>query len=202
MGIESNKHLLKSGLSADVVQFGSRQEMVEAMADKRYSTDSEYRDLVAHMLRKGFADDEARVDAAKAALEKKGVPAGRQLEYAMSDREGARRLEDEAIFREQSLKMFSDPRYEKSPTFRREVEDWIRANTPAIDAAMPKGSLIDRNLNKGAVRVTFGEGSAEASRESRDAKQAASDKAALAEKHARVDAGLSSEVYDLGGQKA
>ena len=193
--ITKNKYL--NGHSADAVQFENQAAMLEAMKDKRYHNDPEYRDLVTHMLRKPFMDDEKK--AASPAPTSPSAPTNHVLETAMSNRAGARRLDDEAIFREQSAAMFGDPRYAKSPSYRREVEDWIRANTPAIDAAMPKGSLIDRNIGKGATRIVFGEGSAEASRQSRDAKREADDRATLAEKHARVDRGESSEMTDLGG---
>lgn len=193
--LTGNKYL--RGMDQNTIRFGSQAEMVEVMQSKDYAQSQDCRDVVQRMIANGDAAE--RIESAQSALDKKGVPAGRQLEYAMADREGARRLEDEAIFKEQSLKLFADPRYEKSPTYRREVENWLRENTPAIDAAMPKGSLVDRNIGHGAVRVTFGEGSAEASRFSRDQAQAEKDKAALKEKHDRVDRGESSEIIDLGG---
>jgi hypothetical protein len=140
--ITKNKYL--NGLSADAVQFENQAAMLEAMKDKRYHNDPEYRNLVTHMLRKPFMDDERK---AAPATHPKHV-----LETAMLDRAGARRLDDEAIFREQSAAMFGDPRYETSPSYRREVENWLREHDAEIDAAMPRGALIDRNLTKGTRR--------------------------------------------------
>jgi hypothetical protein len=184
-------------LDPESISFANNQEMTDVMKMPEYNTDPTLRLVVSKMIENGLRDEAAAKAAASAT-----TPVNHVLETAMSDRASARRLDDDAIFREQSQAMFGDPRYATSPTYRREVENWLRDNTPMIDAAMPKGSLIDRNLTKGATRVVFGDGSAEASRKIIADKRAANEKAELQEKHDRVDRGESSDVFDLGGKKS
>jgi hypothetical protein len=194
--ITKNKYL--NGLSSDAVQFENRSAMVEAMQDPRYKNDPEYRNLVSHMLRKPFSDDVAKAPT---------VVSSRDLARAMSDPAGARKsvLRELANEHAQNLFMAKDEngklKYETSAIYRESVRQYLIDHNDEIDAAMGD-SFQDRNANKGAVRVTFGEGSAEASRQAIADKRAADEKAELKEKHDRVDAGLSSDVFSLDGRKA
>jgi hypothetical protein len=190
-----NKYL-PEGWTEDQCRFQSQKELTDAMADKQYGKDQEYTDMAKIMLRNDLNAEQA----AKVA----GTPANHVLETAMSDRAGARKLALREVANEHARNLFMAKdeqgrnKYEHSAIYREEVRQFLIDHNDEIDATMGD-RFVDRNLNKGAVRVTFGEGSAEASRQSRDAKQAADDRATLAAKHARVDAGQSSEITDLGG---
>lgn len=204
MDLTNSKYLTGKNAQGETVtikledaRFGSRKEMTAIMSSKSYQTDPECRALVAVMLQRGFSEDDGKT------MPTQGPVTGRDLNRALADKAGARRLEDEAIFREESQKLFADPRYATSPSYRREVENWIRANNDAIDQILPKGSIVDRNQTKGAIRVTIGETS-DMYKEIKAAQQeerAAKEKADLAEKHAALDRGEATEHFDLGGQR-
>lgn len=125
--------------------FNSQQECQVAFQDQRYQTDADYRFAVQVMLKNSpeFAPGNAG----------SGIQIGsRVLERAMSNPEAARRQQDQAIYNERIQQMFSDPRYEKSPSYRREVEDFIRAHAAEIDQAVGHRA-VDRTNATMPVRV-------------------------------------------------
>jgi hypothetical protein len=192
-----NKYL-PEGWTEEQCRFQSQKELTDAMSDKRYGKDQEYTDMVKIMLRNDLNAEQAAKATAPT------IVSGRELARALSDPAGARKLALREIASEHARNLFMAKdeqgrlKYEHSAIYREEVRQFLIDHNDEIDATMGD-RFVDRNLNKGAVRVTFGEGSAEASRQSRDAKQAAADRATLAAKHARVDRGESSEITDLGG---
>jgi hypothetical protein len=201
--IRTNKYL--NGILPENCQFQTRQEMIEAMQDKRYATDEEYRDLVTHMLQRPFADEESRQAT------QSGPVDGRTLARAMSDPAAARKQELALVARERYQAMFTkrdengNLLYDKSPSYREEVRQILIANSDAIDAQMPAGALVNRDLpqHRQAFRVVIGENSSlydEIKQAQRD-KQAAQDKADLAERHARLDRGEDADRTALDGQK-
>jgi hypothetical protein len=121
--------------------FESEAEMHKAFADPRYETDSEFRDAVAIMIKHSNPSTDAP-----------SVYSGRELSRAMSDPASARAIQDQEIYNERIMDMFNDPRYATSPSYRRQVEDTIRANMGAIDQAIGH-RVKDRNVTKGVQRV-------------------------------------------------
>lgn len=193
------------GMDQDSIMFANQAEMVEAMSSPHYAKDPAYREVVAKMIENGVKAERGTPATentpAVAPVVTPGFTTSRQLSRAMVDVDGLRKAEDAAIFREQSLKLFADPRYQSSPTYRREVQEWIRANEPAIDAMMPPGTLIDRNQAKyqpmriqlGAngdavadIRETIRQGKIEAAKQRAEAAKA------------ELDAELAEELGDIG----
>lgn len=142
------------GLDQNTIAFASNAELVQAMSAPEYKTDPAYRDVVTRMIQNGMEMD-ATEAAGSNAVPQQGFITGQQLNAAMYPKEDARKIQDMEIFIEQRNKMFGDPRYSTSPTYRREVEDWLKANSEAIER-LPGYNLIDRNQHKGAFRVELG----------------------------------------------
>lgn len=127
--------------------FRSQAEVQAAFLDPRYGTDPEFRDAVIIMLQN--SPEEYAPGSAGS-----GIQIGNHvLESAMANRAAARAAEDQAIYAERIQQMFADPRYEKSPSYRREVEDFIRANEAAIDQAVGH-RVVDRTHQALRVELT------------------------------------------------
>jgi hypothetical protein len=185
-------------MDAETVSFASDQEMHEVMRMKEYATDPSLRQVVSKMIENRMRNEAAAKSTAPAVVSR------RELSRAMSDPAGARKLVLREITNETAQKMFMAKdengklKYENSPSYREEVRQFLIDHNSEIDSVLGD-RFQDRNANKGAVRVTFGEGSAAVSRQAIADKKAADDKALLAERHARIDAGVSPDVTDLGG---
>lgn len=124
--------------------FNSQAEVQAAFRDARYESDPDWRDAVAIMLRNS---EEHAPGTAGSGIQ---IGAG-ALERAMSNKAAARAAEDQAIYAERIQQMFADPRYEKSPSYRREVEDFIRAHEAEIQNAVGHRA-IDRTNDTTPVR--------------------------------------------------
>lgn len=128
-GNRTNKYLGKEA-NWSKSAFSSQAEVQAAFQDPRYESDPEFRDAVLIMLQNSPEEHAPGMPGS-------GIQVGQGiLEKAMSNRAAARAAEDQAIYAERIQQMFADPRYEKSPSYRREVEDFIRAHEAEIDQAV------------------------------------------------------------------
>ncbi|MEK6803928.1 MAG: hypothetical protein AABZ34_14860 [Nitrospirota bacterium] len=125
--------------------FNSQKECQEAFQDKRYQVDEEYRFAVRVML--SNSPEYSPGNAGSGIQIGNGV-----LERAMSNREAARRQQDQEIYSERISEMFNNPKYQTSPSYRREVEDFIRAHEAEIDQAVGHRA-VDRTNATMPVRV-------------------------------------------------
>jgi hypothetical protein len=155
--------------------FDNQQQMLDAMRRPEYESDPEFRKAVAIMV----------ANSTFGTNHNESVRLARKAD--------ARRVEDQAIVREQVNRMFGkkdvngDLLYEKSPTYRREVENYIRANSDALDAAMPNLVSHGTRMPKMRVQLTSdhaAEVQAGLAKE-REAKREAAKKSAIAEAERR-----------------
>jgi hypothetical protein len=186
----TNKWL--KGMNPETIQFEDQRAMLEAMSAPEYKTDASYRDVVSKMIE----------NASKQPTQSPAVISGRDLSRAMYPKSEARKLEDAAILREQTAKMFGDPRYATSPTYRREVEEYIRANDAALTVAMGN-SVIDRSATPKNYRVQLGTDSDAfaAGKESIRLARVEEAKAAAVARHAEVDQSLADDMGEIGGAR-
>jgi hypothetical protein len=188
----TNKWL--KGMDAETISFANDQEMHEVMKKKEYATDPSLRLVVSKMIENGlrFAKEQAPA-----------TPTHGVLERAMHPRSEARKLEDDAILREQTVNLMGavdakgKPMMD-SPSYRRMVDNWLIENNDALDKVIGN-KIIDRNISKGAIRVELGNGSAQSVRDEQAAYRDLANKKTLADKHAALDRGESTDITDLGG---
>ncbi|MBS0180013.1 MAG: hypothetical protein JSR20_14755 [Nitrospira sp.] len=126
--------------------FSSQSEVQAAFQDSRYETDPEFRDAVIIML--GNSPEEHAPG-----MPGSGIQVGQGvLEKAMANRAAARAAEDQAIYNEKITEMFNNPKYQTSPSYRREVEDFIRAHEAEIQNAVGHRA-IDRTHDALPIRI-------------------------------------------------
>jgi hypothetical protein len=123
--------------------FNDNAEVQAAMQDPRYHSDADFRYAVHVVLGRSNVSGGAIVGDRGA------------LERAMSNREAARKAEDDEILQEQALALFNTDLYRTSPTERRRVRDLIASNQGAVDAALGH-RFVDRSLQPGGS-VQLGE---------------------------------------------
>jgi len=188
MPISPKNKYIPAGWTLNRCAFESRKAMTDAMSDPKYGKDQEYTELVAYMANQPFGEDK----------QVQRLVTGRALSAAMYPKADARKLEDAVIFREQTQKMFGDPRYATSPTYRREVEDWLRANSAAIEAS-PGFAIRDVNKTRNAVKVELGTQGDTTERIRDGIRQAKIDAAKVAaeEKKSAIDAGLAEQIHEV-----
>lgn len=118
------------------------------------------------------------------------------MSRARADVPALRAQQDREIFAEQTVKLFGNPRYQSSPSYRREVEDFIKANADMIDKQA--GTRVrDRSLegvSRGEMPVTSYDDAREAIRVQKIA--AAQQRAK--ESHELLDQHIKDEIGELG----
>ena len=167
--------------------FESEKEMNQAFQDPRYETEQEFRDAVQIMIYHSHPS-----------TDQPSVVSGAELNRAMADPAGARALQDQEIYQEKVLAMFSDERYSRSPSYRREVEDFIRANDAMIDKALGH-RVKDRNLTKGVHHVQLHAEDAASVRKSLDEERLAKIESEKKDAIARAEAYAKQSSADVLG---
>ena len=124
----SNEYEHESGRN----RFDSQQEMIDAMRDPRYRSDRGYEKFVKTCI----ANSDPRV------LGVPGAPAVERKTEAVSSE----------ILHEQAMNMFASPLYKTSPSYRKQVEDFLRGNMSAVDQMY--GSSIRKDVGE-VTRIEF-----------------------------------------------
>ncbi|MCW5797204.1 MAG: hypothetical protein KIT40_01780 [Nitrospira sp.] len=143
-GKRTNKYLGPESRWAEC-GFNSPAECQAAFQDERYQTDEAYRFAVQVMLKNSpeFAPGQAG----------SGIQIGNGvLESAMANRAAARAQDDQAIYNDQITEMFNNPKYQTSPTYRRQVEDFMRAHEGEIQQAVGHRA-VDRTNDITPIRI-------------------------------------------------
>lgn len=128
--------------------FSSQAEVQAAFQDPRYETDPEFRDAVIIMLQ--YSPEEHAPGNAGSGIEiGNGV-----LERKMANAEAARQAEDAACWNEYVGKLFSDPRYETSPMYRREVRELIAKHEAEFNNSPLASRVVDRTGQAMRIELT------------------------------------------------
>jgi hypothetical protein len=91
-------------------RFHSQDQVVAAMSDERYKSDASFRRAVILLVHASNMDE---------------------INLGTKREDSGRGVEQLEIQQDYTRQLFSDPRYKTSAVYRREVEDFVRSNTPS-----------------------------------------------------------------------